>query len=63
MRTYREAMAEFAQMRTMDLWYAHLSEDDLRAAVGKVAAAAEQHKAGKSGKSSKPSKTTPVVLG
>ena len=21
---YREAMAEFAQMRTMDIWYAHL---------------------------------------
>src|SRR5262247_4600426 len=24
---YREAMREFAQMRTMDIWYAHLSED------------------------------------
>ena len=27
------------EMRTMDLWYAHLSEDDLRAAIAKVAAA------------------------
>jgi uncharacterized protein (DUF2252 family) len=26
---YREAMAGFAGMRTMDVWYAHLSEDDL----------------------------------
>src|SRR4051794_22654103 len=26
-RAYREAMAGFAQMRTMDIWYAHLSED------------------------------------
>ena len=32
-RAYREAMAEFAQMRTMDIWYAHLSEQDLMAAV------------------------------
>ena len=28
-RAYREAMAEFAEMRTMDIWYAHLSEQDL----------------------------------
>jgi len=28
-RAYREAMAEFAQMRTMDIWYAHLDEDEL----------------------------------
>src|SRR3954453_14633633 len=26
-RAYREAMAGFAQMRTMDIWYAHLSDD------------------------------------
>ena len=26
---YREAMAEFAQMPTMDIWYAHLDEDEL----------------------------------
>src|SRR5499426_4010866 len=25
--SYREAMISFAQMRTMDIWYAHLSED------------------------------------
>src|SRR5687768_12507047 len=30
---YRQAMAEFAQMRTMDIWYAHLTEDELMAAV------------------------------
>jgi uncharacterized protein (DUF2252 family) len=29
---YREAMAGFARMRTMDVWYAHLSEDDLNVA-------------------------------
>jgi hypothetical protein len=27
---YREAMAGFAQMGTMDIWYAHLDEDELR---------------------------------
>jgi uncharacterized protein (DUF2252 family) len=37
-RAYREAMAGFAQMRTMDIWYAHLSEDELMtAARGTVA--------------------------
>jgi len=44
-RAYREAMAQFARMGVMDLWYARLSEDDLRAAVGKLA--------GKAGKASK----------
>jgi hypothetical protein len=28
---YREAMAEFAGMRTMDIWYAHMDEDTLMA--------------------------------
>jgi uncharacterized protein (DUF2252 family) len=30
---YRKAMGEFATMRTLDVWYAHLSEEDLRRAV------------------------------
>ena len=30
---YREAMADFAQMPTMDIWYAHLDEDELMAAI------------------------------
>ena len=37
-RAYREAMAEFAGMGAMDLWYAHMSEDDLTAALLNVAA-------------------------
>ena len=32
-RAYREAMAEFAAMRTMDVWYAHVSEDQIRQSV------------------------------
>src|SRR3954453_23673665 len=36
---YRESMADFAQMRTMDIWYAYLSEDEVMNAVrGTVAA-------------------------
>ena len=30
---YREAMATFAQMGTMDIWYSHLDEDELMAAI------------------------------
>jgi uncharacterized protein (DUF2252 family) len=47
-RAYREAMAGFAQMRTMDIWYAHLDEDELMAGVRSAAA-----RAGKSGKKAK----------
>jgi uncharacterized protein (DUF2252 family) len=28
---YREAVHDFAQMRQMDIWYAHMSEEDVRA--------------------------------
>jgi uncharacterized protein (DUF2252 family) len=52
---YREAMAEFAQMRTMDIWYAHLDEDEVMAAArvaiseltGQAAAAKKKEKADK----------------
>ena len=30
---YREAMADFAAMRTLDIWYARLSEEELMAAI------------------------------
>jgi uncharacterized protein (DUF2252 family) len=32
-KAYREAMAEFAEMPTMDIWYAHLSEQELMSAL------------------------------
>src|SRR6476469_9824135 len=35
-RSYRQAMAEFAQMGAMDLWYAHKSEDDLQVSLRQV---------------------------
>jgi uncharacterized protein (DUF2252 family) len=31
--SYREAMAAFAQMRTLDVWYAHVSEEELEQAT------------------------------
>ena len=42
---YREAMADFAAMGTLAIWYAHLDEDELLKAVG--SAAAEANKASK----------------
>ena len=47
-RAYREAMAAFAQMGTMDIWYAHLDEDELRAGIRNlVAGTAKQEKGAK----------------
>jgi uncharacterized protein (DUF2252 family) len=43
---YRSAMAAFAPMPTMDIWYAHLSEDELMAAI-KTAESAQKGKAQK----------------
>jgi uncharacterized protein (DUF2252 family) len=37
-RAYREAMAGFAQLPTMDIWYAHLDEDELMGAIRRTAA-------------------------
>ena len=35
-RAYREAMRGFAQWRTLDLWYARMSEDDVRAGFARL---------------------------
>ncbi|HEX6876378.1 MAG TPA: DUF2252 domain-containing protein, partial [Nocardioidaceae bacterium] len=47
--SYREAMGEFAKMRTLEVWYAHLSEDELTRATGEALSAL----AGGTGKGSK----------
>jgi uncharacterized protein (DUF2252 family) len=51
---YREAMHEFAAMRTMDIWYARMSSDDLlesvREASGKIGGAGRSSKADTKGK-------------
>jgi uncharacterized protein (DUF2252 family) len=45
---YREAMAGFAQMPTMDIWYAHLDEDELMRSIRQaVAGTARDEKAAK----------------
>ena len=47
-RAYREAMASFAQMSTMDIWYAHLDEDELMTSIrAAVAGTAKQEKTAK----------------
>jgi uncharacterized protein (DUF2252 family) len=45
--SYREAMAGFAQMGTMDIWYAHLDEDQMMTAAR--SGIADLTKAGKKG--------------
>jgi uncharacterized protein (DUF2252 family) len=53
-RAYREAMASFAQLPTMDIWYAHLSEDELMASIrSTVAGTAKKEKADKHQKAAK----------
>jgi uncharacterized protein (DUF2252 family) len=44
---YREAMAEFASMRTLDVWYAHISEDQIRQSVASLLARGEETGKGK----------------
>jgi len=61
---YREAMADFAQMRVMDIWYSHLDEDELmnaaRVAItelkGDVSTAKKEEKKDKQAKQVKAAK-------
>ncbi len=53
---YREAMATFAQMPTMDIWYAHMDEDQLMTAVRGVVAEAAKGKKAKGKKAKKKAK-------
>jgi uncharacterized protein (DUF2252 family) len=47
---YREAMASFAAMGTLDIWYAHLDEDKLRKGIRGAAEAARSKKGTKAGR-------------
>jgi uncharacterized protein (DUF2252 family) len=58
-RAYREAMATFAQMRTLDIWYAHLDEDELMAGV-RTAVAGAAKTPGKGKKKTKTAKEGPA---
>ena len=49
---YRQAMLDFAQMRTLDIWYAHLSEDQLMLSV-RSAITKEEERSAKSKKKAK----------
>jgi len=65
-RSYREATAEFARMGTMDLWYAHMSEDDLTGLIQQAAAGNKHDKDGhgkSTGKNGKTKTGTSTVKG
>jgi uncharacterized protein (DUF2252 family) len=47
---YREAMASFAQMGTLDIWYSHLDEDNLLKAIRTTTKAAGKGKEAKTAK-------------
>jgi uncharacterized protein (DUF2252 family) len=54
---YREAMAEFAQMSTMSLWYAHYDEDRLTQAIqGAVGGLSKEEKKARKAKDKKAEK-------
>ena len=50
---YREAMADFAKMPTMDIWYSHLDEDELRASLRSALAGRKKEVKGAKGKKGK----------
>jgi uncharacterized protein (DUF2252 family) len=52
-RAYREAMAGFAQMGTMAIWYAHLDEDELKKGIRSAAKASKSKKDAKAAKKAK----------
>jgi uncharacterized protein (DUF2252 family) len=47
---YREAMAQFARLGTMEIWYAHLGEDNLPRVLHDVADASKSRKGAKAAK-------------
>ena len=47
---YRKAMTEFAQMRTLDIWYAHMDEEQVMAAARTTASKKKEIKAVKRSK-------------
>ena len=55
-RAYRQAMAQFAQMGTLELWYTRKSASELQAALGKLAAETTSPKGAKAGKKAKSGK-------
>jgi uncharacterized protein (DUF2252 family) len=50
---YREAMSSFAQMGTMDVWYAHLDEDEVMSSLRATVAAEHDEKKGAKAKGDK----------
>jgi uncharacterized protein (DUF2252 family) len=51
--SYHEAMVSFSQMRTLDIWYAHLDEDQLRKSIRAATGEALEQIGAEKGKKSK----------
>jgi uncharacterized protein (DUF2252 family) len=51
--SYRETMAEFAAMKTLDMWYAHTAEDQIKESVNAFLAGADGKGKGKGSKKGK----------
>jgi len=62
-RAYREAMAQFARMGVMELWYTHMAAADIEAGLSKLAGDGKPAKAAKTGKKAKSSKGTKAAKG
>jgi uncharacterized protein (DUF2252 family) len=52
-KAYRSGMAEFAAMRTMDIWYAHMTEHDIQDAIRAVQETSKSRKKPAKGKTAK----------
>jgi uncharacterized protein (DUF2252 family) len=55
-KAYRSGMAEFAAMRTMDIWYAHMTEHDIQDAIRAVQETSKSRKKPAKGKTAKKKK-------
>ena len=60
---YRGAMAGFTQMGTMDIWYAHLSAEELMTTVRSTAAGAVKTSKNKEKKAAKRAEKTAAAAG
>jgi uncharacterized protein (DUF2252 family) len=62
-RSYRKAMAQFAQMGVLELWYSHMSAADIEAGLNTVASEGGPAMAAKSSKKAKSTKGSKTAKG
>ena len=62
-RAYREAMAQFAQMGVMELWYSHMDAADIEAGLSKLTGGGKPEKTMNTGKKAKSRKGERATTG